>query len=62
MNANFELKGLMGSLMKGMMKKKMESILEIVLNDAKVYSETGMPSQNKQNRVAELSKKMKQAA
>ena len=41
MKANFEGKGIMGFLTKGMMKKKMTKTLETVLEDAKIYAETG---------------------
>jgi response regulator of citrate/malate metabolism len=62
MKAQFRSKGLMGFLMKGMMKKKMDETLETVLNDAKVYSETGNISIAKQERMNELEEKMKRAA
>lgn len=62
MKAEFEVKGLMGSMMKGMMKKKMGKLLDIVLNDAKVYVTTGKPSKIKQERIEQVSKKTKTAA
>ena len=62
MNAEFGSKGLMGKLMNGMMKSKMEKTLQTVLNDAKVYAETGQPSLVKQKRMEDLAKKNKQAA
>lgn len=62
MKAEFASKGLMGVMMNGIMKKKMNKTLETVLNDAKVFAETGKPSQAKQERVAELAKKNKIAA
>lgn len=62
MKANFETKGLMGAMMNGMMKKKMTKLLQTVLNDAKVYAETGAPSEVKKARIASLSKKNKSAA
>lgn len=62
MKAEFGLKGLMGSLMKGMMKRKMENLLDVVLNDAKVYLMTGEPSENKQDRMRRLAKQDKIAA
>ena len=52
----------MGNMMKGMMKNKMDDLLEVVLNDAKVYAETGTPSAEKLARVEELAKKNKVAA
>ena len=62
MRAQFASKGLMGSLMNGTMKKKMNETLETVLNDAKVYAETGQPSNHKKERMAYLEKKAKKAA
>lgn len=62
MRASFRSKGLMGSVMNGMMKKKMSETLQTVLNDAKVYAETGRPSLNKQKRVDELARKNKLVA
>lgn len=62
MKAEFGSKGLMGALMNGMMKKKMNETLATVLNDAKVYAETGQVSAAKQARIDELAKKTKQAA
>ena len=59
MKANFQMKGLMGAMMKGIMKKKMNETLQIILNDAKVYAETGNVSENKASRVAQLAKKKK---
>ena len=61
MKVDFRVKGLMGTLMKGMMQKKMEKLLGVVLNDLKVYAETGKPSASKQKRINKLAKK-KQAA
>ena len=57
MKANFEVKGLMGFCMKGIMKNKMEQTLETVLNDAKIYSETGQISEAKAKRINQLAKK-----
>lgn len=62
MKAEFATKGLMGSMMNGVMKKKMSTTLETVLNDAKVYAETGKISVAKQERIDELAKKSKKAA
>ncbi|MEQ8325505.1 MAG: SRPBCC family protein [Vicingaceae bacterium] len=62
MKAKFESKGLMGGLTRGMMKKKMTETLETVLNDAKIYAETGQISEAKKARIAELQKKNKMAA
>ncbi len=57
MNASFEMKGFMGFMMKGMMKKKMNSTLAVILNDAKVYAETGTASDSKAKRITMLAKK-----
>lgn len=57
MKADFRVKGLMGSLMKGMMKKKMSKLLKVVLNDIKVYAETGRPSESKQKRINKIANK-----
>lgn len=57
MNGRFGTKGLMGSLMNRMMEKKMIETLTTVLNDAKVYAETGNVSESKQKRMNQLAKK-----
>lgn len=62
MKARFDTKGLMGAMMKGMMRKKMDKALGIVLNDAKYYAETGTPSELKQTRVEKMDKKKNRAA
>lgn len=62
MKAEFGSKGIMGWMMNGMMEKKMNETLETVLNDAKVYAETGKISKAKEKRIAELAKKNKLAA
>ncbi len=62
MNAEFEVKGFMGNLMKGTMKKQMTKTLETVLQDAKVYLETGNVSEAKAKRIEQLDKKRKKAA
>ena len=62
MKAQFRSKGLMGSMMNGMMKKKMYATLEQVLGEAKLYAETGQLSDEKQKRMAQLAKKQKRAA
>ena len=62
MKAQMGTKGLMGSLMGGMMKKKMGETLVTILNDAKVYAETGEQSEAKKARVEQLAKKQKKAA
>lgn len=62
MKAVFRTKGLMGAMMTGKMKKKMSFILQTVLNDAKVFAETGKVSKAKAKRIAEIEKKTKVAA
>ena len=62
MKGEFGSKGLMGWMMNGMMEKKMNETLEMVLNDAKVYAETGQISLAKQERMDELTKKNKKTA
>lgn len=63
MNGKFVVKGFMGAIMKGPMRKKMSETLETVLNDAKVYAETGEVSIAKAARIQQLAKKRnKQAA
>ena len=62
MKAEMGTKGLMGSIMGGMMKKKMAETLSTILNDAKVYKETGEQSAVKKARVDELEKKQRKAA
>lgn len=60
--ATFRSKGIMGTLMNGMMKKKMNETLTTVLNDAKIYAETGQVSQAKRKRIDKLMKKGMQVA
>lgn len=62
MKGEFRVKGLLGMMMNGMMEKKMNETLETVLNDAKVYAETGKISEAKEQRKLALQKKMKKAA
>ena len=62
MKAEFKTKGLMGRMMNGMMEKKMNKTLDVILNDAKTYAETGKISMAKEKRVAELAKKIRNAA
>jgi len=57
MHAEFGSKGLKGTLMNGMMKKKMEKTLDTVLIDAKIYAETGQISDAKRKRQEQLKKK-----
>lgn len=62
MKAEFAAKGLMGRMMIGTMEKKMNTTLQTVLNDAKIYAETGAISMAKKERIAELAGKTKNAA
>lgn len=57
MNAEFETKGFMGGLMRGMMKSKMNRTLDDILNDAKIYAETGRVSKLKAKKVKKFQKK-----
>ena len=57
MQANFKSKGILGALMNGIMKKKMNDTLETVLKDAKIYLETDKVSSAKQKRIDHLAKK-----
>ncbi len=54
MRAEFGAKGLMGALMTGMMEKKMTKTLDMVLQDAKIYAETGQVSEAKAKRIKKL--------
>ena len=54
MNVTMKMKPLMGSLMGGLMKKNINSLLPTVLNDLKVYAETGEVSESKAKRIASL--------
>lgn len=54
--AEFGVQGLMGKLMLGMMKKKMNDLLSIALNDLKIYTETGTVSDTKRARLEQLAK------
>ncbi|MEM8893951.1 MAG: SRPBCC family protein [Bacteroidota bacterium] len=62
MKAEFRSKGLMGAVMNSMMEKKMKQTLAQVLKDAKVFAETGRPSEAKRKRVEELARKSRKAA
>lgn len=57
MKAEFGSKGLMGALMRGMMKKKMSKTLDTVLNDTKIYAEIGQISSAKEKRMVQLERK-----
>ena len=56
MNGTFGVQGFMGKLMSGMMRKKLDTLLSIALNDLKVYAETGTVSDTKRARLEQLSK------
>lgn len=56
MKADFGLQGIMGRFMKPMMKSKIEKLLDVVLNDARVFAETGSISDTKRKRNEELAK------
>ena len=57
MKAKFGVQGFFGKLMIGMMKNQMNSLLDIALNDIKVYTETGNVSKTKQERINKLAKR-----
>ena len=50
------MKPLMGWLMGGMLKKNINSLIDSALDDLKVYTETGAPSDRKKARMAKLAK------
>ena len=54
MNVTMKMKPFMGSLMGGVMNKKINRLLPTVLNDLKVYVETGEVSESKAARMASL--------
>ena len=58
MEAEFQLKGVIGLLMKRIMKGKMSDTLDIVLNDAKYYAEHGTASPAKLRRLEKIRKKV----
>ena len=62
MNAHFEVRGLMGTLMRGMMKSKMKKTLRNVLTDAKIFAETGEVSALKAKRIQKLKKREERQA
>ena len=62
MKANFRSKGILGVLMNGLMKNKMNDTLETVLNDAKIYLETGEISAAKRKRMDHLEKRRMKVA
>ena len=51
------MKPLMGTLMGGMLKKNLNTLLDSALDDLKVFAETGTPSARKQARMAKLAAK-----
>jgi len=55
--AVIEAKKFMGTLMGGMFKKNINTVLPVVLNDLKVYAETGETSDLRKQRVAKLESK-----
>lgn len=52
-------KKFMGTLMGGMLQKQIKAVIPTVLNDLKVYAETGNISDEKKQRVAKLESKSK---
>ena len=57
MTVTMHLKPLMGFLMGGMFKKNVHKILDEVIEDLKIYAETGKISEAKEKRIAQLEKK-----
>ena len=57
MTVTMHLKPLMGFLMGGMFKKNIHKILDEVIEDLKIYAETGKISEAKEKRIAQLEKK-----
>jgi len=51
-----EMKPFMGTLMGGMLKKNINSVLDSALEDLKVFAETGKPSAEKEARLKKLAK------
>ena len=62
MNVVFEVKGLMGSIMKNIMRKKMETILTEALEELKVYAETGEQHPRKKAAMAKYEKEQEKKA
>ena len=56
MEVTMKMKPFMGAMMGGMMKKNINGLLPVVLNDLKVYAETGEVSESKAARIASLNK------
>ena len=51
------MKPFMGMLLGGVFKKNLNSVIDSVLDDLKIYAETGKPSSQKMARMAKLAKK-----
>jgi len=56
MEVNMELKGLMGKIMKGPLKKRMSKILKENLEELKIYAETGQVHERKQKSIVQKTK------
>ena len=54
MHVTMEMKPFMGSLMAGMMRKNLRTLLPTISNDLKIYAETGKVSESKAARMASL--------
>ena len=54
MHVTMEMKPFMGTLMAGMMRKNLKTLLPTISNDLKIYAETGKVSASKEARMASL--------
>jgi len=57
LTVTMHMKPFMGSLMGGMLKKNLSSLIDSALDDLKVFAETGEPSDRKKARMAKLAAK-----
>jgi carbon monoxide dehydrogenase subunit G len=59
MKMDFNVGGMMGKMMKGMMKKKLSKLGTQLANDFKYYVENGKPTAKKQKAIAKYNSKTK---
>lgn len=59
MNITARMKPLIGFLMGGMFRKNINKVLEEIIEDLKIYAETGKISEAKRKRIEQLKKKAK---
>jgi hypothetical protein len=57
LTVTMQMKPFMGSLMGGMLKKNLSTLIDSALDDLKVFAETGEPSDRKKERMAKLAAK-----